>query len=393
MGERRDAPRRGLADGSVQPHGTGERGRMTPFVPRRARTSRTPRSAPAAPAATRPGGVGVDLRAGRHALPPIPTGPRHEAPPPRADQGAYSVASHVATAPPLAAPPRIPAGHLARPHRRTRRIALLALLMAQVLVAAAAVWALTTPTFQTRRIAVAGTGDALVARRIEAMPLTGCNIFRCDTAALARQVERLPAVASATVSPVYPDGLLVRVTPRQPALLWHTSAAELVIASDGTVLGATTDDPAYAHLTLPRLEDGSAAVFGGAPPAAGTRLDPLLVNMAGQLRTGIQGVLGAGWALDYDARIGLVAVNGGSGSGSGAMRVLFGTPRDAAQAADDTPSVAALMSEPSLGQVTQGARMQLAELHALLGLLAGQGQQAALIDLRWGAHPYYRLAG
>ena len=336
------------------------------------------------------GGVGVDLHAGHHALPPIHSLPQRAETHPKAGGAGYSVAPHSATAPSLAAPPRIAAGHPARPHRRTRRIALIALIVAQVLIAAAAAWALTTPRFQTRRIEVVGTGDALVVRRIEAMPLTGCNIFHCDTAALAREVERLPAVASATVSPVYPDGLLVRVTPRQPALLWHTASAELVIASDGTLLGVTTDDPAYAHLALPQVEDGPAAAFGGTKLAAGAHMDPLLVNMAGQLRMGMQGVLGDGWALDFDAQIGLVAVNG---SGSGTMRVLFGTPRDAAQAADDTPSVAAMMSGPTPGQVTQGARMQLTELHALLALLAGKGQQAALIDLRWGAHPYYRLAG
>lgn len=386
MGDRRDASRRELVGGSA--HGTGERGRLTPFVPRRARSQRTPRNAQATPSAARLGGVGVDLRAGRHALPPIPTSPQREASHPKVDPAGYSVAPHIAAAPPRAAPSRSRAGHPTRSHRRTRRIALIALLLAQVLVAAAAVWALNTPRFQTRRIEVAGTSDALVVQRIEAMPLTGCNIFRCDTAALARQVERLPAVASAAVSPDYPDSLLVRVTPRQPALLWHTSSAELVIASDGTVLGATTDDPAYAHLALAQVEDGPAAALGGTEPAAGAHLDPLLVNMAGQLRTGMQGVLGSGWTLDYEAQIGLVAVDG-----LGAVRVLFGTPRDAAQAADDTPSVATLLSEPAKGQVTRGAHMQLAELHALLALLKGQGQRAALIDLRWGAHPYYRLAG
>ncbi len=391
MGQRRDDPRHGFADDGTHRQSAGERGRLTPFVPRRGRPWRTPRPVQATPEAMRRGGVGVDLRAGRNVLPPIPSlAPQRAETPPRENPGALSAPPQVATAPTLAAPSRIPAGRPARPHHRTRRMALIALLLAQVLVAGAAAWALTTPTFETRRVAVAGTSDALVVQRIEAMPLTGCNLFRCDTAALARQVERLPAVASATVSPVYPDGLLVRVTPRQPAVLWHTSAAELVIASDGTALGAITDDPAYAHLTLPQIEDGPAAAFGGATPAAGQRMDPLLVNMAGQLRMGLQGVLGAGWTLDYDAQTGLVAVNG---DGSSSMRVLFGRPRDAAQAADDRPSVAALLSEPSQAQVTQGARTQLAELHALLHLLAGKGQQVALIDLRWGAHPYYRLAG
>lgn len=373
--------------------GDSARGRVTPFRPRRPDASRAPRPARSASTATGtgPGGVGVDLRAGRSPLPPLPSRLQREEPPPSPRPAVvYTPGTAPATVSSIAAQSRSPAGHISpsgQPRRRMRRIALVALLCAQVLVAAATIWALTTPRFQTRRIRVAGTDDMLVVSRVQALPLTGCNIFACDTAALARQVERLPAVASATVSTVYPDGLLVRVTPRQPALLWHIAAAELVLATDGTVLGAVSDDPTFAHLALPRIEDGSAAAFDGKTPPPGARVDPLLVNMAAQLRKGIQPVLGNGWALDYDTRNGLVAVNGSG------MRVLFGTPRDAAQAADDTPSVAALLSQPTAGQVAKGVRMQLDELHALLGLLAGRGQQAALIDLRWGAHPYYRLAG
>lgn len=392
MGERREMPPRGEREreperGGNEAHGDAARNRVTPFRPRRASSSRTPQPARAATTpAMRPGGVGVDLHAGRSQLPPIPSRPqRDEAQP--APGPAVIYAPRDGAAPPRATQMPSPVVHVSHSHRRARRIALVALICAQVLVAATTVWALSTPRFQTRQIRVDGTGDALVVRHIQALPLGGCNIFRCDTVALARQVERLPAVASATVSTVYPDGLLVRVTPRQPALLWHTSTAALVIATDGTVLGATSDDPAFAKLALPRIEDGPAAAFGGKTPAAGARIDALLVNMAAQLRKGIQPVLGDGWTLDYDAQIGLVVVNG-----DGSIRVLFGIPRDAAQAADDTPSVAALMSQPAPRQVAQGVRMQLAELHALLGLLAGKGQQAALIDLRWGAHPYYRLA-
>ena len=385
MGERGEMPpRRKHGRGDAQ--GDGARDRVTPFRPRRGSPPHVLRSASSALPATRSGHVGVDLHAGRNPLPPIPSRPRPAEDLPTS-RPAVVYTPGAATVPPIAAQSRPPTGQSDHPRRGMRRIALVALLCAQVLVAATTVWALTTPHFQTRRIGVTGTSDALVMRRIQALPLTGCNIFACDTAALARQVERLPAVSAATVSTVYPDSLLVRVTTRHPALLWHTSAAELVIATDGTVLGANSDDPAFAHLALPRIEDGPAAAFAGKTPAAGARLDPLLVNMAAQLRKGIQPVLGDGWALDYDARSGLVAVNGNG------TQVIFGTPRDAAQAANDTPSVAALLSRPTAGQVAHGVRMQLAELHALLGLLAGQGQQAALIDLRWGAHPYYRLAG
>lgn len=397
MGERRKLPpRRAESD----THGANSRDRVTPFRPRRTpHFSQEPHPPGVTGRVMQPGGVGVDLRAGRTSLPPIPGRSRGTEAPSSEPGPAAVYVPHTAAMPPLtaAAQSRRPSesypgypnptrGRQHR-HRRSRRIALLALICAQVLVAATALWALTTPHFQARRVEVAGIADPLVVRHIETLPLTGCNIFRCDTAALAERVERLPAVASATVSAVYPDGLLVRVTPRQPELLWHTAQADLVIAADGTLLGAVSDDPAFARLTLPEVQDGSAAAFSGAAPAAGARLDPLLVNMAAQLRKEMQPVLGGGWALDYDAGTGLVAVHSGDGS-----RVVFGAPRDAAQAADDTSSVAALLNAPTADQVARGVRMQLSELRAMLALLAGQGQHAALIDLRWGTHLYYRLA-
>jgi hypothetical protein len=393
MGKRngKDAARRkpAVGPGADVARATNIAASMPCFPTGRTNSPRALQPASRKPSASRGSRVGVDMQSGQN-LPPIPSRPRRNS----HSRGAAGKATagpltRAAVAPSSTVSPPLAADHDQERRRanRSHRIILVALLCAQVMVAAGAIWALTSPQFQVRHVQIAGVSDPLVVGRIQALPLTGCNIFHCDTSALAQRVERVPAVAGATVSTVYPDSLLVQVTLRQPALLWQTSAAEVVIAADGIVLGTTASDPAYSHLALPTIQDASAAAFSGATPAAGTRMDPLLAKMAGQLRKDLPTVLSAGWSLDYEARDGLVAV------GSSGARVLFGAPRDAAQAADDTPNVAALLTPPTAAQVERGVHQQLAELQALRALLASKGQYAMLIDLRWGTHPYYRLGG
>jgi hypothetical protein len=71
----------------------------------------------------------------------------------------------------------------------------------------------------------------------------------------------------------------------------------------------------------------------------------------------------------YDADVGLVADDGNG------LVVAFGDPT---RPPNDAPG---------------GVVGQLAELRAILTLLTQQGETAEWIDLRWGTHPTYRLAG
>ncbi|MFI5275035.1 MAG: cell division protein FtsQ/DivIB, partial [Ktedonobacterales bacterium] len=282
----------------------------------------------------RAGSAGTDLRAGRGVSPALSR--------PRTSRGSAPAAADAGAL----YQPRVPsvpvAAHVLSPYpsrRRSRRLALLALVCAQLLVAGGALWALTAPTFQARHVRVVGTSDTAVVRAVEALPLDGCDIFRCNTRALERRVEALPAVAQASVSTAYPDGIVVRVTPRVPEVLWQTDAASYVVASDGVVLGAPAGDPEYRADTLPVARDGDGAAFGGTSPAAGKQIEAALVKMAGQLRSGMTAMLGSGWSLEFTAASGFVA------AGTDGAQVRFGTPRDAAQAADDTASVAALLTD------------------------------------------------
>ena len=267
--------------------------------------------------------------------------------------------------------------------------ALIALAVVQALFLAAVAWGLTSPTFQARYVQVQGTSDPTLLATIQRLPLSGCNIFRCDLRTRVRIVEALPAVASADVHTIYPNGLLVVVTPRHPALLWQTGSESVVVAGDGTVLGPLDSDPAYTHLPLLPISDPGGGAFSGQSPQPGARIPAAEAEMAGQLRIGITRTLGNGWTLRWTAGTGFVASDG-TDSGT-QTQVLCGTPADAAQALTSYPDPATLAATPSNTAVDRGVAVQLQVLVALRAQLAQSGQQPVLIDLRWGPHPYYRL--
>jgi hypothetical protein len=261
-----------------------------------------------------------------------------------------------------AASPRRPSLRLRGP----RMVAALALL-AVLAVGALAGWALTTPTLRVHHVRVVGTHDPTLLAAITALPLTGCPIFYCDASHAAALVAALPAVARAEVQVEYPDTLVVHVTPRVPILIWRVAGQPYLVAADGTLIGLADLSGAAK---LPQVDDPQAAALGATGHARpGARLARPLVEMAAQLLNALPGVLGAGVTLSYDASLGLVADTGQG------LRVAFGDPT---RPPNDAPA---------------GVRGQLAALRAMLALLAQQGQTAEWIDLRWGAHPAYRLAG
>ena len=265
---------------------------------------------------------------------------------------------------------------------RWRWLALLAAPLALVMLA---LWAVTTPRFQVRTVRIEGTSDPQIVAAIRTLPLGGCDVFRCDTAARRRAVAALPAVAAAEVSAVLPDTLVVRVTPRQPGLLWRAGGQGIVLATDGVVLGTTQSNPAYAKLNLPVMDDPQSALFAGQIPAAGQRVDPAIVEMARQLRRGTDKVLRDGWTPRYTGDLGFVAERADGG------RALFGGPADAVTSVQPGAGPAGLGAiTPDAATAGRGAARQIATLRALLDTLAKSGQRATRIDLRWGTHPYYR---
>ncbi len=342
----------------------------------------------AAPLAARlKGRTGVDLRAGVGSVQREPSTPARSQPHKR--RAPWRRAARPTPAPAAVATVATVTEAMAARRAKRRRVrinyGLVLLALAQSAVLGLAAWGLTSPTWQVRYVQVTGTQDAALAAAIRRLPLTGCNIFRCDTARQARLVEALPAVASAEVHAAYPDGEIVVVTPRHPALLWQANGQDVVVASDGTVLGAPESDPAYARAALPHVLDDTGAVFGGRTPEPGAKMPVNMVEMAGQLRNGMASALGGnGWTLHYAPDNGFIALapNG--------EQVIFGTPSDAASVVMVAQSPSILGVAPESATVDAGVQAQLAEVQSLNTLLAGRGQKPSLIDVRWGAHPYYR---
>jgi hypothetical protein len=259
------------------------------------------------------------------------------------------------------------------------RVAIIGILLVQGIFGALVLWAVTSPTWQVRRVRVEGTRDATLLGAIHALPLTGCNVFHCDTRRVVALVSGLPLVAHVEVHVTYPDGLVVSVTTRTPALIWNMGDVAEVIADDGTVLGPAGADPDLTQTALPAVKDAEASLFGGGVPAPGARIDAAIVRMAGQLRMGLAGALGDGWVLEYSADSGLLAANGHG------QVIIFGTPADAVSTLSDMPGELSPSGSPSPRDIDRGTGLQLDEARQIMAALAKRGESPALIDVRWGA--------
>lgn len=68
-----------------------------------------------------------------------------------------------------------------------------------------------------------------------------------DVAEMRQRLESVPMIKHASVSKLYPDGLLIGIIEREPQALWQLNGEVFVIAADGTVIDLMTD-PRFARL-------------------------------------------------------------------------------------------------------------------------------------------------
>ncbi len=112
------------------------------------------------------------------------------------------------------------------------------------IAAAAAIFgAATSPAFDLRQLDVRGATYTSTASLDAALGLTGSshpNLFALDTARLRRSLLALPAVADARVAVELPDRLVVRLTERQPILVWATADQRWLVDVSGVVIGPTS---------------------------------------------------------------------------------------------------------------------------------------------------------
>lgn len=90
----------------------------------------------------------------------------------------------------------------------------------------------------------------------DALDLGNVRTFaRLDARAAKTRIERLPWVATAEITRVYPNRLDVRVTERRPFALWSRGGTAYLIDDTGRVLGPAAE---ISSATLPRISGEGA---------------------------------------------------------------------------------------------------------------------------------------
>jgi cell division protein FtsQ len=149
-----------------------------------------------------------------------------------------------------------------------RRLALLCLAVAAVL-APAGYWVLANSSaFAVSGVSV--SGGALVSaevRQAAVGAIGGQSLLQVDAGAVARAVEELPYVRTATVDRAFPHTLSIRITTYQPAAAVRSGKASYLVSSDGRVL--SRDVPKSTRLPVIRVARGLTLAPGQRVPAGG----------------------------------------------------------------------------------------------------------------------------
>ncbi|MCV0403980.1 MAG: FtsQ-type POTRA domain-containing protein [Chloroflexi bacterium] len=131
-----------------------------------------------------------------------------------------------------------------------------------VAAAAGLIAAVNGPWFRVADVVWAGdqfTSDRDLERILDGHD--GVSLLAVDTRSLAARLERLPAVADATVTAKLPDTLDVAIQEREAAFVWQTTTAQLLGDADGRLFAAMPVDASLpeAQHTLPRIVDQRSA--------------------------------------------------------------------------------------------------------------------------------------
>lgn len=213
----------------------------------------------------------------------------------------------------------------------------------------------TASYFEVQHITIEGTRNPQILAAIQRLHLEGVNIFLADTGADAAHVAALPPVAAASVTRSLPDTLRVQVIERQPVLIWQTGAALYSVDAGGAIIAQVQQADG-----LPVITDEHSRDLRGHPFAPGGKIDPQIVQMARQLLKQIPTASDiTSFTLSDTLDYGMVLTS------AEGWQARFGGPDHL----DD----------------------KIKEFASILQLVKQQGQQLALIDLRFGFYPYYRL--
>jgi cell division protein FtsQ len=219
--------------------------------------------------------------------------------------------------------------------------------MALALVLGLAV-ALNSPLLEVQSITVDGCRELTREQVLDAAGLRfGVNILRVGLRAAASDLSRLPRVAQAEVSRVWPRGLQVVLVERTGLALLPCGSGWLEVAGDGVALQI---HPTAQETGLPVLEG----------------IEPALIGVG-------ETVPGAAARAALDALAALEA------SGDTALRAVLAEPGLEIELADGTWLY--------LGPVTSGLQSRVGIALTILEELRARGQRVAYIDVRVPGQP------
>ena len=262
-----------------------------------------------------------------------------------------------------------------RSGRRVRRTGFwrrfLGMFAVLVLAILAVSFALFSPNFRVRQVAVAGTTNPTLVHSIQKMGMQGQNIFLIDVSSLTARIDALPMVDSASIGKQWPDQLTVTVVERLPILLWQTQNNTFSVDSHGVIIGLASETIGTEHL-MTIVDTRSKALTLRLQP--GTHLNEGDVAFALQVFERLPQVAGV---TTFTLRYASLTSGGGSlSNGNGSFIVV--SPHGWIAylgGADDTNPL----------------DNRLIELQQILTRAQQQQLNLATIDLRFGLHPVFTV--
>lgn len=243
-----------------------------------------------------------------------------------------------------------------------RRI--LGFLAVMALVVGAISFALLSPGFRIRSVAVMGTTNPALIHSVAQMNMVGQNIFLIDVTSLTDQIDALPPVDSATIQKAWPDQLVVNIVERLPVVLWQTPQQTYSVDSHGVVIALAGGTGGHLMTIVDMRSKGLTQQV-----RPGAHLNPADIAFAQQVFEQVPQVVGiAQFTLRYTATTGQAAHGSFTiASSDGWVAYLGG-------AADSNP-----------------LSNRLVELQQILKKAQQNQWSLATIDLRFGLRPVFTL--
>ena len=175
----------------------------------------------------------------------------------------------------------------------------LAALVLSIACAGALIYLLTAKALTVQTLTIVGASATSRDEIAAGVGVMGDNIFTVEPQAAAERLVALPTVREVTIWPELPDRLVIRITERQPVLIWQSGSDRFLVDERGVVMAL--NPPAERSQNLPAV-----IVRDLEAPAVGGELDQEIVaKLTLLLRRAPEYGLPVS-ALDYSPQSGIV---------------------------------------------------------------------------------------